>query len=299
MIRRILELEDPVDLVAAGYGVSVRTAYKWLARFRSHGPEGLQNRSSKPSRSPKAIHPFRVARALALARRKMPAFQIARLLKLSKASVCRFLARNAHVFAKFNPPPPVLRYEREHPGELVHFDIKKLARFDQPGHRVTGDRRDHVTGGGYEYLHIAIDDHSRLAFAQIFPDESASSTVAFLHNSKAFFAKHKIRICRIYSDNGPAYRSEKMRRAARKLRLKQRFTRYYTPKTNGKAERFIKTSLREWAYAHAYSSSEQRNQRLPNFLHHYNWHRPHHSLKLLPPASRSPLSMNNLLRLHI
>jgi len=243
------------------------------------------------------VQPFRVGRALALARRKLPACQIARSLAISKASVCRILRRHAHVLAKLNAPP-VLRYERAAPGELVHFDIKKLARFEQPGHRVTGDRRDHVKGGGYDYLHIAIDDHSRLAFAQIFPNETASSTITFLHNSIAFFKKHQIKIQRIYSDNGPAYRSEKMRRAARKLRLKQRFTRIYRPQTNGKAERFIKTSLREWAYAHAYSHSDQRNQRLPNFLHHYNWHRPHHSLNLLPPASRSPLNMNNLLRLH-
>jgi transposase InsO family protein len=286
MIRRIVDLHQPVAQVAAGFGISERCAYKWLARFRAEGLGGLQDRSSRPHCSPRTTHPLRVARVLALRCRKLPGFQIARAAKISKASVSRFLRRNADRLAALRPPPPVCRYERAQPGELVHFDIKKLARIARTGHRITGDRqRDHTRGAGWEYLHIAIDDHSRLAFAQLLPDETAASAIAFLHAALAFFQNHGIKAQRVYSDNGPCYRAQAMAAAVAALGLKHRFTRPYTPKTNGKAERFIQTSLREWAYAHAYSHSDQRSARLPLFLHNYNWHRPHHSLKLLSPAS--------------
>ena len=195
--------------------------------------------------------------------------------------------------------PPLCRYERSNPGELIHFDIKKLARIERTGHRITGDRqRDHVRGAGWEYLHIAIDDHCRIAFAQILPDEGARSAIAFLHAVLAFFAKLGIKAQRLYSDNGSCYRSALYRQTIADLGLKQRFTRPYTPRTNGKAERFIQTSLREWAYAHAYSHSTDRSSRLPSFLHNYNWHRPHHSLNLLAPISRLHLPLTNLLSLH-
>ena len=300
MIKRLVDLHQPVAGVAAAFGVSVRTAYKWLARFRAEGPSGLLDRTSRPQCSPRTIHPFRVARVLALRRRRLPGFQIARAAKLSKASVSRLLLRHRHRLATLEPPPPVRRYEREHPGDLIHFDIKKLARIVRTGHRVTGDRqRDHSPGAGWEFLHIAIDDHSRIAFAQLLPDETAQSAIAFLHAALAFFAKLGIHTKRIYSDNGSCYRSRALRAAIAALGLKQRFTRPYTPKTNGKAERFIQTSLREWAYAHAYSHSDQRSERLHPFLHNYNWHRPHHSLKLKAPVSRLRLDINNLLSLHI
>ena len=299
MIKRIVDLHQPVAEGAAGFGLSERCAYKWLARFRTEGAAGLQNRSSRPQCSPRTTHPLRVARVLALRRRKLPGFQIARAAKLSKASVSRFLHRHADKLAALSPPPPVCRYEREHPGDLIHFDIKKLARIVRPGHRVTGDRqRDHTRGAGWEFLHIAIDDHSRLAFAQLLPDETARSSILFLHAALAFFGKLGVKTKRIYSDNGSCYRAHAMRDAVARLGLKHRFTRPYTPKTNGKAERFIQTSLREWAYAHAYAHSAQRSDRLPLFLHNYNWHRPHHSLKLRSPISRLRLPMNNVLSLH-
>jgi transposase InsO family protein len=299
MIRRIVDLHQPVALVAAGFGLSVRCAYKWLARFRAQGAAGLQNRSSRPRCSPKTTHPLRVARVLALRRRRLPGFQIARAAKLSKASVSRFLHRHAGKLAALSPPPPITRYEREHPGDLLHFDIKQLARIVRPGHRVTGDRqRDHTPGAGWEFLHIAIDDHSRLAFAQLLPDQTARSSIAFLHAALAFFASLGVQARRIYSDNGSCYRADAMRSAVAALGLQHRFTRPYTPKTNGKAERFIQTSLREWAYAHAYSHSAQRSERLPLFLHNYNFHRPHHALKLRSPISRLRLQLNNVLRLH-
>jgi transposase InsO family protein len=299
MIHRIIDLHQPVAHVAAGFGISQRCAYKWLARFRAEGPAGLHDRSSRPTGSPRTTHPLRVARVLALRRRKLPGFQIARATKLAKATVSRLLRRHRLRLAQLSPPPPVQRYERAHPGELIHFDIKKLARIVRTGHRVTGDRqRDHTPGAGWEFLHIAIDDHSRLAFAQLFPDETAASAIAFLHAALAFFHKHGVKAQRVYSDNGSCYRGHAMRAAVAALGLKHRFTRPYTPKTNGKAERFIQTSLREWAYAHSYSHSDQRSARLPLFLHNYNWHRPHHSLKLRSPISRLRLDMNNLLSLH-
>ena len=286
-IRRIVVLHQPVAAAAAALGVSERTAYKWLARFRSEGGSGLLDRSSRPQCSPKTIHPFRVARVLALRRRRLPGFQIARAARLSKASVSRLLRRHRARLSALEPPPPVRRYEREHPGDLIHFDIKKLARIVRTGHRVTGDRqRDHSPDAGWEFLHISIDDHSRIAFAQLLPDETAQGAIAFLHAALAFFAKLGIHAKRIYSDNGSCYRSRAMHAAIATLGLQQRFTRPSTPKTNGKAERFIQTSLREWAYAHSCSHSTQRSAPLPLFLHTYHWHRPHHSLILHSPISR-------------
>ena len=299
IVHRVLDLQQPATAVAAAFSVSVRTVFKWLARFRAEGRAGLHDRSSRPKCSPRTIHPLRVARVLALRRRKLPGFQIARAAKLSKASVSRLLRRHAARLAVLTPPPPVCRYERARPGELIHFDIKKLARIVRPGHRVTGDRRhDHTPGAGWEFLHIAIDDHSRIACAQLLPDETARSAIAFLHTALSFFQKLGVHVQRIYSDNGSCYRAHAMRATVAVLGLKHRFTRPYTPKTNGKAERFIQTSLREWAYAHAYAHSSQRSQRLPLFLHNYNFHRPHHSLKLRSPISRLRLPLNNVLSLH-
>ena len=299
IVRRILDLRQPAAGVASAFSVSLRTVFKWLARWRAEGAVGLADRSSPPKCSPKTTHPLRIARVLALRRRRLPGFQIARAAKFSKASVSRFLRRHAARLLALCPPPPILRYERAHAGDLLHFDIKKLARIVRPGYRVTGDRQhDHTRGAGWEYLHIAIDDHSRISFAQLLPDETARSVISFLHASLAFFKKLGVRIKRIYSDNGPAYRSRALASQVATLGLKHRFTRISTPKTNGKAERFIQTSLREWAYAHSYSHSAQRLERLPHFLHNYNFHRPHHSLNLLTPVSRLRLPLNNLLSLH-
>lgn len=257
MIKRSVDLHHPVAAVAAGFGVSIRTAFKWLARFRAEGLAGLRDRSSRPQCSPRTTHPFRVARVLALRRRKLPGFQIARAAKRAKATVSRLRRRHRLRLAQLTPPPPIVRYERAHPGELLHFDIKKLARSVRPGHRVTGDRqRDHTPGAGWEFLHSASDDHSRLAFAQLLPDETAHSASAFLHAALAFFQNHGVTIERVYSDNGSCDR------------------------------------------AHASAHSTQRAERLQAFLHNYNWHRPHHSLKLRSPISRLRLPLNNLLSLH-
>jgi transposase InsO family protein len=178
------------------------------------------------------------------------------------------------------------------------LDIKKLGRFRRPGHRVTGDRRQDSPGAGWEYVHVAIDDHSRIAFSSIHSDESGPSACSALLKAVRYYASLGIRFKRLMTDNGSCYKSRKFRRLCRRLRLKHLRTKPYTPRTNGKAERFIQSALREWAYARSYESSDQRAAHLPIWLHQYNWHRPHASLKYLPPISRLPIA-NNLVGLHI
>jgi len=289
----------PLDAAAAN-GVSERTIRKWLARFRKGGRSALQDRSSRPLHSPRRTPPAQLAVLLALRQKhRMPAFQIAASTGLSKATVCRLLRRHdLHDLRKLEPHAPALRYERSSAGELIHFDIKKLGRFIRPGARMTGNPHHYSAGAGYEFVHVAIDDFSRIAFAQILPDESTESALAFLHAALSYFKNLGITAQRLMSDNGGCYRSTRFAAALACLGIKHVFTRPYTPKTNGKAERFIQTTLREWAYAKAYQSSLIRASFLHPFLHRYNWHRPHHSLNLKPPASRIPLPMNNVLTLH-
>jgi transposase InsO family protein len=248
---------------AARFQVSERTVAKWMARYRREGDEGLKDRSSRPARSSRQTPSAQVAVVLALRRLRLPGFQIARQSGLSRATVSRLLRR--HGLAKLSalePAKPVVRYQRDHPGELIHFDIKKLGRIVRPSHRVTGDRRDRVAGAGWEYVHVAIDDASRIAFAQILPDERKASALTFLHNALAYFASLGIKVQRLMTDNGSAYRSKLFAAALRQLHIRHLFTKPYTPKTNGKAERFIQTSLREWAYAAIYSNSLHRANHL-------------------------------------
>lgn len=300
LVRRIRELHQPVAAVAAALGISTRTAYKWLARWRKEGRPGLRERSSRPKCSPRTTHQTLVTRVLQLRRLRLPGFQIARATGLSRATVSRLLRRHGLTrLAALEPPPPVRRYQRALPGELIHLDIKKLARIERLGHRITGNRqRDHVRGAGWEFLHVAIDDASRIAFAQLLPDERAQSALRFLHAALAYFRRLGIRPQHLMTDNGSCYIARAFGHRLRRLGLRHLRTRPYTPRTNGKAERFIQTSLREWAYAHAYHHSTERAARLPLFLHRYNWHRPHCVLKLSPPISTLPLHLNNLLSLH-
>jgi transposase InsO family protein len=224
---------------------------------------------------------------------------IAAQLKLSRATVARILARaGLNRLCQLEPAPVYPRYERAEPGELLHLDIKKLGRISRISHRITGDRRDTVEGSGWEFVHVAIDDHSRVAYAQVLGDEDANSACAFLRAALAYYAGLGLTIREILTDNGGCYRSREFSQTCADLGLKHRFTRPYTPRTNGKAERFIQTALREWAYARAYQRSFQRSCELPRFLHGYNWHRPHASLAGQPPASRLGLTRNNLVRLH-
>jgi transposase InsO family protein len=194
----------------------------------------------------------------------------------------------------------VIRYERTAPGEMIHLDIKKLGRFERVGHRITGDRtgQSNSRGIGWEFVHVAIDDASRIAFSQIMPDEKKESAVAFLKAALAYYQSLGVTVARVMTDNGSCYRAFDFRDACRDRGLKHIRTKPYTPKTNGKAERFIQTALREWAYAQAYPTSKRRAQELPFWLHRYNWHRPHGGIKSQTPISRLGLTEDNLLRLH-
>jgi transposase InsO family protein len=236
-----------------------------------------------------------------LRRRRWTGKQIAAELGISPASVSRVLQRlGLNKLRALEPAEPVRRYQRERPGDLLHIDIKKLGRFDRVGHRITGDRTGQSTsrGVGWEYVHVCIDDASRIAFSQILPDEKAGSAVAFLRAALAYYASLGVTVARVMTDNGSCYKAFDFRDTCRDLGLKHIRTRPYTSKTNGKAERFIQTALREWAYAQAYPTSQHRAAELPRWLHRYNWHRPHGSLDAKPPISRLALSEDNLLRLH-
>jgi transposase InsO family protein len=289
------------EAAARAAGVCPRTARKWLARFLAEGVEGLQDRSSRPHRLYRPTPPEIVERVEALRRQRWTSKQIAAELGISPATVSRILKRlGLNRIAALEPAEPVRRYERETPGELIHIDIKKLGRFDRVGHRITGDRQQGQSrGAGWEFVHVCIDDASRLAFSQILPDEKKESAVAFLKAAVAYYQSLGVIVARVMTDNGSCYRSAAFRNACSDLGLRHIKTRPYTPKTNGKAERFIQTALREWAYAQAYPNSDRRAEELPVWLHRYNWHRPHGGLNSKPPISRLALSRDNLLRLHI
>jgi transposase InsO family protein len=192
----------------------------------------------------------------------------------------------------------VVRYERAQPGELLHLDVKKLGRITQVGHRIHGDWRHRPRNVGWEFVHVAIDDTSRVAYSQVLPDEEGVNASAFLRAAVAYYAGLGVQVKEVLTDNGGCYHSRCFSQTCRELGLRHHFTRPYTPRTNGKAERFIQSALREWAYARAFSKSHQRIAALPTWLHAYNWHRPHASLAGQPPISRLGLSRNNLLRLH-
>ena len=299
LVRRILEQGLRPAEAAQAAGVSLRTAYKWLQRYRQEGAAGLLTRSSRPVRCPHAISAQRQQQVIERRRQRQPYRQISRALGLSQSTVARILRRaGLNRLAQLEPAQPVQRYEYDRPGGLLHLDIKKLGRFRRPGHRVTGRRREDSPGAGWEYVHVAIDDHSRVAFSLIRPDESSHSACLALLRAVRYYATLGIRFERVLTDNGACYQSHRFKRLCRRLRLKHLRTRPYTPRTNGKAERFIQTALREWAYARAYTCSEQRAAHLMPWLHHYNWHRPHASLDYNPPVSRLP-ALNNLVALHI
>jgi len=301
IVRRVMVLREPPRAVARALSISERTVAKWLARYRAEGEAGLADRSSRPHATPRATPADVIEQIIALRRRRITGKQIAATVGLSPATVSRIL-RKARLsrLRDLDPPEPVRRYERAHPGELIHIDIKKLGRFERVGHRITKDRhkQSNSRGIGWEFVHVCIDDASRIAFSQILPDEKKQSATAFLHAAIEYYRSLGVSVTRVMTDNGSCYKSHAFRDACKALGLKHIRTRPYTPKTNGKAERFIQTSLREWAYARAYPTSEHRKQALDPWLHNYNWHRPHGSLQSMPPISRLNQPMNNLLRLH-
>jgi transposase InsO family protein len=305
---RIVELAasgQTPKVIAATAGVCPRTVRKWVERFRREGQAGLQDRSSRPHRLHRPTPGTIVAQVEVLRRQRWTGQQIAREVKVSPATVSRILQRlGLNKLKSLEPAEPVRRYEREHPGELIHIDIKKLGRIDGVGHRITGDRRGQSNrrargeGLGWEFVHVCIDDASRIAFAKVMANEKKRSATTFLKEALAYYEGLGVKVERVMTDNGSCYKSFAFRRACKRLGLRHIRTKPYTPKTNGKAERFIQTCLREWAYAHAYHHSRQRTGQLPLWLHRYNWHRPHASLKANTPISRLGLTEDNLLRLH-
>jgi transposase InsO family protein len=286
---------------ARRFNTTPKTVAKWVARFKAEGVDGLRDRSSRPHSSPSQI-PVAIAGAVERLRRERHTQEhIAAELGISKASVSRILKRcGLSLLSSLEPQQPRPRYERDKPGEIIHLDIKKLGRFNRVGHRITGRRTGYCSSqsAGWEFVHVAIDDHSRIACADIFPNQKKESAVAFLFATIGYFKGLGVTVERVMTDNGSCYRSQAFARACKQLGLKHIKIKPYTPQTNGKAERFIQTALREWAYAIAFQHSEQRRQALLPWLHRYNWHRPHASLAKKPPISRLSLTGNNLLRLH-
>lgn len=297
LVNRVLQQGWKVGAASEAGGVSVRTAYKWLARFKAEGLPGLNDRSSKPAHCPHATSAVDRAQFEALRRQRWPLWRIAMQAGRSLATLSRCMKRvGLSRLRSLEPVLPVVRYERAAPGELLHIDTKRLGRIQGVGHRITGDRTlNRSKGLGWDAVHLAIDDHSRVSFAAIKPDETAASCTQFLREAVAAYARLGVRIDRVMTDNGVGYKKI-FDAACGELGLRHIRTRPYTPKTNGKAERFVQTSLREWAYARPYESSAQREAALQPFIHHYNWHRPHSALNHQPPMSRIP-AMNNLLKL--
>lgn len=299
LVERMVHQGLRAEEAAHAAGVSVRTAYKWLRRFREEGAAGLLNRSSRPPTCPHETPAAKVAQAMERRRSRQTYRTIAHDLGLAPSTVGRLLARaGLNRLAALEPAEPIRRYEHEAPGDLLHLDIKKLGRFRRPGHRVTGERQVTSDGAGWEYVHVAIDDHSRVAFSSIEPNEQAASACKALMKAVRYYRALGVRFTRVLTDNGACYRSRAFSRLLRRLGMRHKRTRPYTPRTNGKAERFIQTALREWAYARSYDHSDQRAAHLNPWLHEYNWHRLHASLGYQPPISRIPLSVNNLLGLH-
>ena len=296
LVSRVLEGGWTVSRASSAAGVSERTGYKWLARFKSEGEQGLVDRSSRPRRCPRGLSAQERGSLELLRRQRWPLWRIAQQCGRGVATVSRCMKRlGLSRLKSLEPPVPVVRYERAAAGELLHIDTKKLGRIDGVGHRITGDRTSAKRGIGWDMVHLAIDDHSRVSFAQILPDEKAVSCVQFLRQAVAYYAGIGVRIERVMTDNGTGYKNT-FKAACDELGIRHIKTRPYTPKTNGKAERFVQTSLREWAYARPYVSSAQREAALPPFLHRYNWHRPHCALNRRPPMTRIP-AMSNLLEL--
>lgn len=283
------------------YGVSPKIVSRWVARFRIQGRAGMMDRSSRPKTSPRQTDRALAERIVILRRQRRTGRHIAMEAGVSPATVSRVLRRAGLSRMKdLAPAEPVVRYEYAEPGGLIHLDIKRLGRFHRVGHRITGDRtgQGNSRGVGWEYVHVCIDDASRIAFTDIFSDEKAVSAVAFLKVAVAYYNSLGITVTRVMTDNGSCYKARDFAKACKALGLKHIRTKPYTPKTNGKAERFIQTALREWAYARSYPSSEHRKAHLPNWTHMYNWHRPHGSLNSKTPIGRLGLNRDNLLRLH-
>ena len=292
LVERI-ESGWPVRDAAAASGVSIRTAYRWLERYRS-GDRRLHDRSSAPHTFPNRMSSDRIAAVEHLRRQRQTGPAIARILGMARSSVGLILRRlGLNRLDRLEPKPPVIRYEKARPGEMIHIDIKSLGRIEGVGHRITGQHALHhrARGIGYEHLHVAIDDASRLAYTEVLPSLGREDATAFLNRAIAWFARLGVTVERVMTDNGSAYRSKLFAQALQSAGARHIRTRPYTPRTNGKAERFIQTSLREWAYARPYVSSDQRNQAIGPWTESYNLTRPHSAIGGISPFQR----LNNLL----
>ena len=286
--------------VAAALGISRRTTSKWWARFRAEGIAGLQDRSSRPHRSPRQTAAAIVLGIRVLRRERWTCAEIGQAVGVSAATAARVLRPlGLSRRGRCEAPPSVTRYEHPAPGDLLHLDTKKLGHIAGAGHRLTGhiSRLHRTRGAGWQFAHVAIDDHSRTAYVELLPDELGVTVSGFVRRAVAWFRQRGVRVRRILTDNGAGYRSDSFRATCRALHVRSRRTRPYTPRTNGKAERFIQTALREWAYRRPYYSSSERTAALSGWLEHYNCARPHHSLGGRPPVSRLP-NGNNLLLAH-
>jgi transposase InsO family protein len=296
LVDRVSDQSWSVAAAAEAAGISERTAYRWLARWREEGAEGLMDRSSAPRCIPHRTPADRVQAIAALRRLHMTAAEIAEVLAMALSTVSAVLKRiGLGKRSRLSPPEPPNRYERKRPGELVHLDIKKLGRISArgAGHRVNGHRGSQFKLGpkrlgatGWEFVHVAVDDATRLAYAEVLSDERGATAAAFLRRALAWFAGFGIAVERVLSDNGACYRSRLHALALAELGIRHLFTRPYRPRTNGKAERFIQTLTHRWAYGAIYGSSAERTAALSGWLTHYNFNRPHGSLSHKPPGAR-------------
>lgn len=299
LIRRVCDERQALSRAAVAVGVSTRTARKWVERYRQAGVAGLHDRPSRPHHSPSATEPAVALRIKVLRQqRRWTCGQIAEDVGRARATVARILRRcGMSRRGRLEPPPPVVRYEYLEPGALLHVDIKKLGRIRRLGHRITGQHRGQLHGAGWEFAHVAVDDASRVAYVEICADERQATAASFVRRAVAWFRRRGVQVRRVMTDNGSCYRARRFAQLCRRVMLRHVRTRPYTPRTNGKAERFIQTLLREWAYARPFYSSAERALLLPYWVEHYNCARAHSSLAGQPPISRLP-GGNNLLRLH-
>jgi transposase InsO family protein len=277
----------PVGVVASGCGASRAAVYRWWARFQSGGWDALRDRPSTPLSHPRRLSREAEAEILTVREHSGSGPQaIAVIVGRAASTVGKVLRRHGKSHLDRGPRPVVKRYERARPGELLHIDTKKLGRFWSVGKRVLGPGTKRSRGAGWQYLHVAVDDHSRLAYAEVLAQEDALACAAFLRRAVAWYADFGITVERVMTDNAKAYRARAWRQVRDELGVAPRFTRPYTPRTNGKAERFIQMLLRQWAYAWTYPSSSHRTRALGGWLRWYNRRRPHGSLGGLPPISR-------------
>jgi transposase InsO family protein len=289
IVRRIRQEHwDPTEAATAA-GISLRTTYKWLRRHRLGGPAALEDASSRPHRQPRRTSADVTAQIVAARHQRLSAWAIGVRLQVPRSTVAVVLTRcGLNRLARLTPPAPIRRYEWDVVGDLVHLDVKPLARILRVGHRIHGNRRAIVKGAGYEYVHVAIDDRSRVAYAEVLPDQRGGTSAGFLRRTIGWFARRGVTVRRVLTDNAPGYRSDVFGAAADRRAVRLVRSRPQHPQTNGKAERFIQTMIREWAYVVAYPSSWRRTRALRPWLRHYNTARPHTALGYQPPCARFP-----------